>query len=76
MMNSRIYNNPYDENMMQTVTILGTEMPINEARATWYALSEVFGMSSTAGYWNLIPDEDQGNTMALLCPCPDCEIFA
>ena len=58
--------------MIETVLILGTEMPIGEARELWFALGEVFGMRATETYWNTIPEDSQPATVALLCPCGNC----
>jgi hypothetical protein len=61
--------------MIETIMILGTEMPIGEARELWFALGEVFGMKDTGTFWNTIPADTQPQTMDLFCPCNDCALF-
>ena len=61
--------------MSEFITILGSEMPMNEARNLWFALREVFEVHTIDGFWSMIPDEHKGETIALFCPCNDCLLF-
>ena len=58
--------------MIETIIILGVEMPMSEARELWFALSDVFGMRDTDTFWNTIPYDAQPHVMDLFCPCNDC----
>ena len=59
----------------ELVCVMGKEMTMDEARNLWFALSKVFGPGDPKTYWNLIPDENQGKTMGLFCPCPGCTLM-
>ena len=61
--------------MVEYVTVLGMEYTMDDARDMWFALGEIFGMNSSIGCWNLIPDENKGATVALLCPCTECDLY-
>ena len=61
--------------VVEYITVLGTEYRMDDARDLWYALGEIFGINATEGFWNLIPDEDRRTTMDLFCPCTDCGLF-
>ena len=61
--------------VIEYVTVLGIEYTMDDARKLWYALGEIFGINTTEGFWNIIPEEDRRKTMALFCPCKDCGLF-